>query len=262
MAKRAIPVILVALLALVGAMGGWLRPFNDWLTDRRMQLLQRPPSGEIVLVDIDAKSIAGFGRWPWPRQVHADIVDNLVRLDAGEIAVDVDFSAPSTADQDAALAAALERAGGSVILVAFDQKATAKAVGEPLHHNRPIGILAAHAWIASVNVAPDPDGKVRRLDYASTIGGAPMPSLAAMLAGGGGGEAGQRFRIDFGIRADQIDRIPAIDLLQGRVARERIAGKKVIVGAEAFELRDIFNVPVYGTLSGALLQALGAESIA
>ena len=241
-------------------MAGWLKPFNDWLTDRRMALLSRPPTGDIVLVDIDSKSITGFGRWPWPRHVHADIIDSLVRLDAGEIAFDLDFSAPSTPNEDAALESALARAGGSVILVAFDQKATAKAVGEPLHHNRPIDIFAAHAWIAGVNVAPDADGNVRRLDYAYTINGGSIPSLAAMLAGGTS-KPNMPLRIDFGIRADQIDRISAIDLIEGRIARQRIAGKKAIIGAEAIELRDAFHVPVYGTVSGALLQAMGAESI-
>jgi diguanylate cyclase (GGDEF)-like protein len=261
LAKRVIPVVFVALLALAGALAGWLKPFNDRLTDQRMALLSRPPIGDIVLIDIDSKSISRLGSWPWSRHVHGAIIDGLVRLDAGQIAFDVDFSAPSTPNEDAALAAALERAGGSVILPAFDQKATARAVGEPLHHNRPIGIFAAHAWLASVNVTPDTDGKVRRLDYVSAIDGAPMPSLAAMLAGGATAMDAP-FRIDFGIRADEIDRISAIDLIEGRIARERIAGKKVIIGAEAMELRDVFHVPVYGTVSGALLQALGAESIA
>jgi len=260
-AKRVIPVVFVALLALAGAQAGWLRPLNDWLTDRRMELLQRPPTGDIALVDIDSKSISGFGRWPWPRHVHAEIIDSLVRLDAGQIAFDVDFSAPSTPGEDRTLESALERAGGAVILPAFDQKATAKSVDEPLHHNRPLAIFADDAWTASVNVRPDADGKVRRLDYVSAIDGTPIPSLAAMLAGGATA-TNAPFRIDFGIRADQIDRISAIDLIEGRIARERIAGKKIIIGAEAIELRDVFHVPVYGNVSGALLQAMGAESIA
>ncbi len=53
-----------------------------------------------------------------------------------------------------------------------------------------------------------------------------------------------------------------IDVIDGEVDASRVAGKKVIVGASAAELRDFFNVPVYGSISGSLLQALGAESIA
>ena len=70
------------------------------------------------------------------------------------------------------------------------------------------------------------------------------------------------FAIDFGIRADRIDRISLVDILRGDVEKDRIAGKKVIVGASAVELRDFFNVPIYGPISGSLLQALSAESVA
>jgi diguanylate cyclase (GGDEF)-like protein/PAS domain S-box-containing protein len=53
-----------------------------------------------------------------------------------------------------------------------------------------------------------------------------------------------------------------VDVLRGEVARERVDGKTVIVGATAAELRDFFTVPVYGSISGSLAQALGAESVA
>ena len=51
------------------------------------------------------------------------------------------------------------------------------------------------------------------------------------------------FVVDFSIDANAIDRISAIDVLRGTVARSRIAGKKVIVGSEAVELHDFFNTP-------------------
>ena len=261
MSKRAIPLLFVFALVVVAALAGWTKPLDDALTGWRMVHLARQPTGDIVLVDIDAKSISGIGRWPWSRRVHADIVDRLIALDAGEIAFDIDFSSPTTPDDDAAFEASLERAGGSVILAAFDQHETASATGVPLHNNRPLDSFARHAWVASVNVVADADGWIRRLDYASAPSDASIPSLAAMLAGGAT-EQLANFRVDYGIRADQIDRIPVIDLIDGSVSLSRIAGKKIIVGAEATELRDIFHVPVHGFVSGSMLHALGAESIA
>src|SRR5690606_28657296 len=47
----------------------------------------------------------------------------------------------------------------------------------------------------------------------------------------------------------------------GDVDPARLAGRKVIVGAQAVELRDFFLVPVHGVVSGAMLQALGAETL-
>ncbi len=111
-----------------------------------------------------------------------------------------------------------------------------------------------------MNVSADPDGVVRHLRFADQSSGEVLPSLAEML-GGKAGASNRDFAVDFGIRADRIGRLSVIDVIDGKVDRSRIAGKKVIVGASATELRDFFRVPVYGSISGSLLQALGAESV-
>ncbi len=259
---RSLPATLaVAPVVLVAMFAGWLAPLDRSLEDLRFLLTERQPTGDIVLVDIDAKSIMAEGHWPWPRRIHAELVDDLRTLGASEIAFDVDFSARSDAQDDAAFAAALERAGGTVILAALDQKRTSSPGETVVVHNRPIEALAKHAWIAGLNVDEDSDGEVRRLKFADQSDGELLPSLAAML-GGGAGLVDRSFAIDFGIRADRIDRISVVDVLRGEVEKDRIAGKKVIVGASAVELRDFFNVPIYGPISGSLLQALSAESIA
>jgi diguanylate cyclase (GGDEF)-like protein len=259
MIRRFLPVVLVAALAVPIQIAGGGRWLDDHLSALRMQMVPRAPTGQIVIVDIDAKSLSAVGRWPWPRSIEATIVDRLRAFKAGEIAFDVDFSAASREKDDAAFEAALKRAGDAVILAAFSQKATTTGAGTVI--NRPIERFARHAWLADVTVAPDADGTVRRMAYGDVLDGQPIPSLAAMF-GGGAGAIGRDFLIDFSIDADRIDRVSAIDLINGNVAAERIAGKKVIVGASAVELRDFFFVPVYGTVSGATLQVLAAESIA
>ncbi len=251
----------LAALAVLAGLYGWLRPLDHSLQDLRFLLTQREPAGDILLVDIDAKSLMAEGQWPWSRKLHAKLVDDLRALGASEIAFDVDFSAHSSPEDDTAFAAALERAGGTVILAALDQKDTAQSGAATLVHNRPLEAFARHAWIASLNVDVDPDGKVRRLSYASRSDGDVLPSLAATL-GGKSGALDRSYSIDFGIRADHIDRASFVDVIRGEVGKERIAGKKVIVGATASELRDFFNVPRYGSISGSLLQALSTESIA
>src|SRR5665213_1076645 len=114
--------------------------------------------------------------------------------------------------------------------------------------------------MASVNVRQDPDGLVRRFGYGLIVDGQVVPSVPAMLAGGLG-VAGQEVLIDYSIDANAIDRISLIDILRGTVEPSRIAGKKVIVGGQAVELRDFFNVPIAGTISGALLQAVATETL-
>ena len=261
------PAILHALLAAFALAGlvllahgyGWLTPLQHVLEDGRFSVTPRPATDQIVVVEIDPASIAHVGPWPWPRSVHADLVDRLVALGAADIALDIDFSSPSRPQEDDALAASLRRAGGSVILPAFKQATFAAGGSNEIVANLPIAVLADESWIASVNVLADTDGKVRRVDAFDPVGGQSVPSLAGMLGGYTSGD--RSFRIDYGIDPGTVDRISVADLLQHRVMRERLDGKKVIVGATALELRDYVLVPVHGFLSGPVFHALATETL-
>ncbi len=44
-----------------------------------------PPSGKIVLVEIDRESLARVGSWPWPRQRMAELIDRLDQAGARQI---------------------------------------------------------------------------------------------------------------------------------------------------------------------------------
>src|SRR6478735_8220860 len=59
---------------------------------------QRP----VTIVDIDEKSLAKFGQWPWPRTRIADLIANLTRLGAVVIAFDIVFAEPDRLNPDAA----------------------------------------------------------------------------------------------------------------------------------------------------------------
>jgi adenylate cyclase len=56
----------------------------------------------VAIVDIDEKSLAKLGQWPWPRTRIADMVANLTRLGAVVIAFDVIFSEPDRLNPDIA----------------------------------------------------------------------------------------------------------------------------------------------------------------
>ena len=258
MLRRALAAALIVLVPLILDLSGALSPIEHGLAALRMHLVPRAPTGEVVLVDIDPKSIGSIGTWPWPRHIHAELIDRLVALGAAEIAFDVDFSTRSNPADDAALSAALDRAGGSVILATFVQRLTGDA-DKGFTYNHPLGEFADKAWTASVNVRPDGDGVVRSATDGIMVDGNPIPSIPMVLSNGNG-TAGNDFLVDFSIDAKAIDRISAIDVLRGTVARSRIAGKKVIVGSEAVELHDFFNTPA-GVISGNLLEAMATETL-
>ncbi len=51
-----------------------------------------PASGEIVIVDIDEKSLHEIGQWPWERSIVATMLQNLTASKAGIIGLDIVFS--------------------------------------------------------------------------------------------------------------------------------------------------------------------------
>src|SRR5471030_390237 len=54
----------------------------------------------VTIVDIDEKSLAKLGQFPWPRIRIADLVTDLTRLGAVAVAFDVIFSEPDRLNPD------------------------------------------------------------------------------------------------------------------------------------------------------------------
>lgn len=55
---------------------------------------QRPPSGTVIIIDLDDKSLARFGQWPWPRYRLAHLLQKVRELGAGSIALDMILAEP------------------------------------------------------------------------------------------------------------------------------------------------------------------------
>jgi diguanylate cyclase (GGDEF)-like protein len=244
-------------LVLAGYLLGLFLPADLALRDSRFGFQSRGVSGDVVFVDIDSASLNKVGVWPWPRQTHAELLDRLVDLGAGDIVFDIDFSQASTETGDAAFEAALRRAGGYAHLAAFQQQRDGAGVAG---FNLPLPRFRALADPVAVNVGLDDGGVVRHYPFALSIGGMAVGSVASLLSGVHS-PVGTGFDIDFSINPAAIARVSAADLLAGKVPRDRIADKQVIIGASAVELRDLFVVPRFGILPGALLQAVAAETL-
>ncbi|RYF18909.1 MAG: CHASE2 domain-containing protein [Comamonadaceae bacterium] len=56
----------------------------------------RQPSDRIAIIAIDDESIANIGRWPWPRDVHAELIDKLSAARAKTIVHTAFFFEPQT----------------------------------------------------------------------------------------------------------------------------------------------------------------------
>ena len=237
-----------------------LHSFQNKITEIRAKLTQRSASGDVVFIGIDKESLDHVGVWPWPRTVHAEIVDRLMAVNVTEIGIDIDFSAPSTPSNDLVFEKSLEKAGGAVILPTFVQDRTISDKDNSLSINSPLPVFAQHSWLATVNVLPDEDGVVRRFPFGHEIEGTFIASMPSVLSGVSK-SIQPDVPINFSIDPKTIPMYSVVDLLTGKVGRKQLEGKTVLIGAQAVELRDNFTVPVYGALPGAIIQILTTETL-
>ena len=151
--------------------------FNLWFSDQFLTSSKASPN--IVVGGIDDTTLANFGKWSdWPRNLHAQAVNNLETAGASVISFDVIFADSSNDDQ--AFASSLQK-GGNVVLAGagttpIATKNTAKTYESFL---LPTPVLdQACSIVGHVNIFPDPDGKVRQIPLiVKQINGATYPSL-------------------------------------------------------------------------------------
>ncbi len=246
---------LVLAILISAAAFGSLAPFDNALQDLQFRNTSFGVTGRVATVEIDSKSISEIGVWPWSRQLHGEVLDSLMAMGANQVAFDVDFNSQSAEDGDAAFAKSLHNAGGFAFLAAFVQ---ATPTGTAL--SLPLASFLAEAEPVLVNVLLD--GRGQAISFLRSIGtnGGTLTALPSALSGltvPGEAEPG----IDFGIDIGGVTRLSFVDVLRHRIDPTLVAGKDIIVGASAIELRDFFQTPRYGILAGPLLQLLATETL-
>ncbi len=252
--------VIIGCLTLLFASLGVLEPIERGLMSLRFNIDTRPASGDLVVVQIDARTINELGVWPFDRADHAKVIDVLHEGGASVIAFDVELARGQDEADNAELVAALKRAGGQVILPSFIQLASAgQRTGDTLR-TEPDPIFREHSWLANVNVYPSSDGRIWTMTYGGFVNEGFQYSLAATLAGRALRDE-QAFYVDYGIDISTIPRLSYIDLLTGDYEPEQIEDKRIVVGGTAVELGDQLNLPVIGVVSGPVLQALAFETI-
>lgn len=128
-----------------------------------LHLLKKPtPSAEeIVIVGIDEPSFAEIGKqWPWPRSLHARLVENLRKEGASVIGLDIIFAEPSRPEDDRVLAEAINSAG-KVVLASDRMTISGKSYIQEMVIE-PIPLIRKGASVGLTTIALDRDNVVRR----------------------------------------------------------------------------------------------------
>ncbi len=121
---------------------------------------QAPPQLAVVGIDDDTFSELEL-QWPFPRQLHAKLIDRLVEDGAKVIAYDIQFTEQTDPREDNELIEAVDRAGNVVLATSEVSPQGKYAIfGGPAVLRR-IGARAGNTLYI-----PDSDGTVRRFPYA------------------------------------------------------------------------------------------------
>ena len=84
----------VFLFALLGDVTDLLPGLERKAYDLALASAPRVPSDQVAIIAIDKQSIDNIGRWPWPRDTHAKMVDLLAQARARAVGYLVFFSEP------------------------------------------------------------------------------------------------------------------------------------------------------------------------
>jgi len=246
-----------AIAGLVFGLIGFGEIAEDWLRVARNSVHQHSASGDIVLVDIDDRSLAEVGRWPWPRSYYANLTDALTKAGAKRVFFDIMFEGSTNPRDDQMFKAALSRSKHAVLAVRV-RTGTQSAAGPSEVAIRPYAAFAAQSQLATVSAHYNYQNAVWKLPYSATYDGEVVPSIAARLAGkSGSGD----FPIDYSIDPNTVPRISAANIFNGKFPSAAIAGKDVVIGITSDAGGDLYFIPGTGKMGGPFVQILGAETL-
>ena len=117
----------------------------------------------ITIIGIDEASFTQLGvRWPWPRDMHAQLVDRLTQSGAAVIAFDVLFPEPGTTGEDDAFARSIAAAGN--VVLAADNVYHETAVSRQWLRMDPVALFTlAGASTGLATMSLDGDTVARRM---------------------------------------------------------------------------------------------------
>ena len=271
--------------------------------DKAIAIANTTLRDQVTIVALDDATADQY-RYPLPHQAYTDLLRALKPLNPSVIAFDIGFyDAAQNPEEDRSLAAAMRDAGNVVLAMQGSGEATLGDHTEryPIVF-LPIPVLRdAAAAVAAVNIHPDPDGRVR---YSQLLIEGPdgttyysLPLVAAARKVRADLSSAQRTDDVFVVPSELGDRVMPIDrrggmsiyyaapparapsdcadrayfcvvsmkdVINGKVPRDRIAGRAVFIGAHSLSgVPDSYPVPNSGAakMFGVEIWANAAQSI-
>lgn len=283
---------LIGLMALALALVlNWQRPdfvtrIDESMRDSFVRLTANTQTEErLVVVDIDDASLRELGAWPWSRAKIADMIEFLLGdYEASGVALDMVFPEPADELGDLRMAALATHAPLALAQVFdFTQRDRPTSQGALAGGQVPSEAMVAvpayafvgnHKGLANakcvgnIGYVPDVDGLVRRTPLQTVYEGKVYPSLASALlncvsqsevAPLGDGRGFWRVPYVNDLSAYRV--ISVSDILKGRVPKELVSGRLVLVGSSAVGLGDRFGTSLSSLNAGVMVHAANLSGL-
>ena len=318
--------ILVGILMLLAGRSDFAEQRRERNFDLMLALLPRLPSPEIAIVDIDQRSLAAKGQWPWGRDKIASLIEAVASAKPRSIGLDTLIAGPderspaalarrlaeitdkgdiarladALPDGDRQLAAAFQKTPTTLGIALSPERIDDRAPATPVlvRGRLPVddfwhaeGIIApvraltdAAAGLGMLLLPGDVDGKVRRVPLMAVVGDRLWPSLAVEIVRNYDGASALLLsadtgRLEIAERAVPIGRdamlrlqplrhdlwadrtVSALDVLEVPEARQRLAGRIVLIGSSAPELGGLRAAASGPLVPSVMLHAAAVEQI-
>lgn len=298
--RVAVWVGLVIFWWILGSINVWFKPLqsldNVWLDHISRSWINGLDrhSDDIVIIDVDDASLGAManvvGRWPWPRSVHAELLEAILAQQPKAVVFDILFSEKDLyrPDADAYFAEVMGGANNlflPALHVTTNQDNLYPVVGsypeqagiqpavtnaQPARANLLLPwALPATVWkLGTINLAVGNDGIGRAYEVRHRFGDWYMPSLPARVISSLRSLPEQDDFLMFWLSGDEpFSRHPYASVFQqvyeGKpyLSDQYFKDKIVVIGATATGLGDIQATPMSGTYPGVYILSTAMHNL-
>ena len=268
--------IILILIGLIASSFFSLDFFTSWrvkLTDKLF--LQEEVNKEIIIISIDNESLQKIGRWPWNRNIHAQLVNIIAEQKPAVIGLDVNFPEKSSLLADKELAQAINNANNVILpieteLTLGNQKNVFSNALWPVEE-----IKDSAVGLGVVNTPLDKDGIFRKLPIKiySDQGEEYSPffiEIANLYLKNKGLDSSLiptdkkgLMLVNYLGKPGTFITISASDVIEGNLEIDLLKNKIILIGATAPDLHDEQITPVSSNIpmSGVEIHANAVNTV-
>jgi CHASE2 domain-containing sensor protein len=241
----------IALYAVICGLLGvtqFLAPASLTLGMFQSKLATKPVSGDIVVVGIDSDSINKIGRWPWPRDKQAELLQAIDNANPKSVFVDIGYQGVTDPVADATLRRTFENMNSPVTIAALAMKSengestTIFSHPDAVGNIKPVSVFFPYLF-----------GVVWSLPYRVETNRGQIKSLSADIAGVKTNSISE-YRLDLSYDPETIRILSASDVIDNPSTRLQMGGKTVVLGVTDPTQNDIHAMPGWGQRPGVLFR--------